>query len=310
MRKLSLLIPGLDSAADRLPPRLTQLLRGATPSEAAAQWLPTSALPLARYWAEQQGLCDRYPERYWLIASPVHLRPDMDRLLLFPAAAIGAEPYDLDALIPVLQPYLQEEGLELFAMADRASCLLGMAEDPQLTTTDLYSAAGKNIDSLLPAGPNAPRWRQRMTEWQMLLHTAEHNQHREARAQVPINGLWLWGGMPAEGIRPHCDAIGGSAAWLAAFAAEHGIRYHASFDALLRDSGHLLWYENSVLEAGLRLDPAHRQSALDALDEGLIAVARQALADQVCEALSVHTANDRALRCKRPNLWQRWRLRR
>jgi hypothetical protein len=52
---------------------------------------------------------------------------------------------------------------------------------------------GQHIDPYLPVGPDSRDWHRLFNEVQMVLHTAQVNQAREARGELPINSLWFWG---------------------------------------------------------------------------------------------------------------------
>ncbi len=63
-----------------------------------------------------------------------------------------------------------------------------------LATTPLSVAIGRDIEPLMPQGDDALRFRSLLNELQMLLFEHPVNQAREARGELPINSLWLWGG--------------------------------------------------------------------------------------------------------------------
>ena len=63
-----------------------------------------------------------------------------------------------------------------------------------MQTTPLAQAVGRSIDDILPRGADAPFWRARLNEVQMLLHGHAVNAHRESAGELPVNSIWLWGG--------------------------------------------------------------------------------------------------------------------
>jgi hypothetical protein len=65
---------------------------------------------------------------------------------------------------------------------------------PGIETVPLSQAAGRNVRGLLPKGAEAARWHRVFNEIQMLLFAHPVNEAREARGELPVNSLWLWGG--------------------------------------------------------------------------------------------------------------------
>ena len=60
-------------------------------------------------------------------------------------------------------------------------------------TTPLNEVVGANVRGALPQGKDAAHWHQIFNELQMFLHAHPLNDAREARGELPINSLWLWG---------------------------------------------------------------------------------------------------------------------
>ncbi len=141
----------------------------------------------------QYGCGGEAGEGWWLHADPVLLRPDMERLLLFPAEALGIEQAEAQSLIELLDGHFRDDGWRLRAMAsDR--WLLRLAEAPSIVTRALHEVAGRSMFPFLPDGKDALRWHGLLNEAQMLLFNAPVNQARRAQGRLEINGLWLWGG--------------------------------------------------------------------------------------------------------------------
>lgn len=132
---------------------------------------------------------------WWLRADPVHLRPDHRGVFLADARVLALEPAEARALVEAFDQTFAADGLRLDApRPDR--WYLRLAADPGFRTHPLIDAIGRDINPLLPYGPNARRWHALLTEAQMLFHGHPVNQAREARNRPMINGLWLWGGGP------------------------------------------------------------------------------------------------------------------
>lgn len=195
-RRLSALA-SLLTRADRLPTppagfevRLFHLFGIAVP--------PDADLPIAAVTRlADMGVVDR---EWWIRADPVYLEPGRDSLVLHPVSLTAAESIRLveevsDSLVPdgwlLRAPHPQR----WYAKPPQA---------PTLVTTPLADAIGRDIRDLLPRGPDGKAWHTRLSELQILLHTAGTNAGREARGERPANSVWFWGGgrLPQPGAAP------------------------------------------------------------------------------------------------------------
>ncbi len=131
-------------------------------------------------------------ETCWLRADPVHLRPDRDRLLLFSPELLDVEQAEADEIAGQINAHFAAEGLRLETPLP-AHWYLHLEKCPDLVTSSLEQVVGRNIDSFLPSGPDAAKWRALSNEIQMLLFNAPSNQQREAEGRPTINGLWFSG---------------------------------------------------------------------------------------------------------------------
>ncbi len=138
--------------------------------------------------------------RYWLRADPVHLRAERDAVLLVDARHFALEPESANALIHALNAHFESNGLRFFA-PDPARWYIAVDRVPEIATSPLRAAAGRNIDLLLPKGADALAWHRWFNEIQMLFHTHVVNEAREAAGQPTVNSVWFWGG----GVLP--DAV-------------------------------------------------------------------------------------------------------
>jgi hypothetical protein len=170
------------SSADAM---LFQLFGLPIPAEAD---LPVAAVTLLAHGGEPG-------EGWWLRADPVHLRPDLRGVFLVDARALAIESVEAVALAAAFDQMFAADGLQLHVPhPDR--WYLQFPEDPGLRTYPLLDAIGRDINPLLPYGPNVRRWHTLLTEAQMLFHGHPVNRVRDERRQPMINGLWLWGGGP------------------------------------------------------------------------------------------------------------------
>lgn len=137
---------------------------------------------------------------FWLRADPVHLRVMRDRVVLADSSALELAQPEADAFADAIGRHF---GADLSPMPLHPKrWYLRLDHAPRLTTTPPSLAAGRDIDPVLPQGEDAMQFRARLNELQMLLHDHPLNLAREARGELPINALWLWGG----GREPACTA--------------------------------------------------------------------------------------------------------
>jgi hypothetical protein len=201
----------LETAAQdlRLPALQTLLARGTRqpgPSEGVEAALCVALgiarqqdWPLAPITLEADG--GVAGETYWLRADPVHLRVMRDRIVLADSSALDLSQQEADALAAAISRHFGDELSPVPLRPQRWYVRLPHA--PRLTTTPLSVAVGRDIDPLLPQGADAMHYRARLNELQMLLHEHPVNLAREARGELPVNSLWLWGG----GNKPAVPAI-------------------------------------------------------------------------------------------------------
>jgi hypothetical protein len=226
-----LLPPGSDIRPPRLPLLERLIARGRFAQSAcgdSVEWLcrrfavarqddwPAAAIALAG-----EGL-DPKPG-YWLCADPVHLRVHGDELILEPPWKLEPTPQEADSLVAELNRHFGPDGL-VFRAPHPRRWYLGTATPPSLRTVSLESATGRNVNALLPDGPDGLAFRRILNEVQMLLHRHPVNQQREDNGRPMLNSLWLWGG----GILPRATAqwtcVAGANPLLAGLARLAGIR--------------------------------------------------------------------------------------
>ena len=143
--------------------------------------------PIAPVSAAFDGLS----EGCWLRADPVHLRLQRDQLILLPEVEVKAG--EAAQLCAALNEYFAGQGMEFFAPHPQR-WYVRLDQLPDIEAVPLSQAAGRNVHGLLPKGKEAPRWHQVFNEIQMLLFAHPVNEAREARGELPVNSLWLWGG--------------------------------------------------------------------------------------------------------------------
>ncbi|MCB1919663.1 MAG: hypothetical protein KDJ28_06770 [Candidatus Competibacteraceae bacterium] len=212
--------PALEWLLTRADRHKTQSVMDALLFELFGAPIPAEAdLPIAAV----TQLADGYNpgNDWWLRADPVHLRPDLRGVFLADARTLAIEPVEAAALAAAFDQTFASDGLQL-----RVPCperwYLRLPADPGIRTYALSSAIGRDINPLLPHGPNARRWHALLTEVQMLFHNHPVNQAREQRNQPMINSVWFWGSgplpsgarSPTIGLYAHDPLLRGLA-WLA-----------------------------------------------------------------------------------------------
>jgi len=143
-------------------------------------------VPVAPISAAFDGL----PEGCWLRADPVHLNMERDQLLLSRVLPDNAE---AAGFCMSLNAHFSDHGMTFF-VPNSQRWYLRLDTLPDIRTTPLSSVLGANVRSALPEGADAVRCHQLFNEIQMLLFEHPLNQAREARGELPINSVWLWGG--------------------------------------------------------------------------------------------------------------------
>jgi len=146
------------------------------------------------------GDLGQLPDGYCLRADPVHLRADARGLILFDASTFPLSDEESRALLDSIADFLAQDGWHLESDQARRWYLHG-GDCQELISTPLPSLRGKPVSDYLPQGKDAPAWRKRFNELQMLMHAHPVNQQRAERGLPLVNSLWIWGGglLPAKG---------------------------------------------------------------------------------------------------------------
>ncbi|HEU0233522.1 MAG TPA: hypothetical protein VFQ94_00115 [Gallionella sp.] len=174
--------------------------------------------PIAPVSAAFDGL----GEGCWLRADPVHLRLQRDQLVLLPDVEVSAD--EAGQLCATLNEYFAGQGMEFFA-PHLQRWYMRVDRLPDIETVPLMQVAGCNVRGLLPKGAEAGRWHRIFNEIQMLLFAHPVNEAREARGELPVNSLWLWGGGTNVPPRKTYDCVSSDEVLAGMFAAAAGIPF-------------------------------------------------------------------------------------
>jgi hypothetical protein len=196
-------------SADLALPNLRKLLARATrlalPNDVRSQEQSLCAafsvaiqndVPIAPISAAFDGL----EAGIWLRADPVNLRLQRDQMLLSLTAVSASEASELCA---ALSDYFAGQGMT-FAAPHPQRWYMRLDRLPDMHTTPLNEVVGANVRGALPQGKDAAHWHQIFNELQMFLHAHPLNEAREARNELPINSLWLWGAGESVPASPIC----------------------------------------------------------------------------------------------------------
>jgi hypothetical protein len=162
-------------------------------------------------------------------ATPVHYIAEMSNVRLASDGILSLSRPEADALVADFNRVWQDAGIRLIAGRPQApggarpmpgaegptpsgDGPTSSGEGPGLGPTHLFCVTDRVLDAetrdpedvldqhiadYLPAGADAPRLRQLMSEIEMWLFEHTLNRTRIANAAPAVNGLWLWGGGPA-----------------------------------------------------------------------------------------------------------------
>lgn len=138
-------------------------------------------------------------QHYWLRADPMCFRATINRLVCMPLPDDDLSREDASELADLLGPHMAPLGCELIVPHPQRWYV--RCPSPQRLITFPPPAGTHPLnENVMPAGADSPAWQRLMTELQMLLHSADVNQRREADGRLPVTGVWFWGGGSASTI--------------------------------------------------------------------------------------------------------------
>ncbi len=257
---------------------------------------------------------------FWLCADSSHLRFEQGRLTLA-GGRLGVGEREMRQVAEAVSAHLAAylPGFAEFIAGKESGwghAYLRMKSAPQITTTPLSAVVGRNIQSALPRGPEAPFWLRLANELQMLLHALSLNREREALDLASLNTLWFWGAgtLPVRSAdaENHYDAIATDNALLTGISAWAGISRLAlpgSAGELPR-SGRTLLFEEELLLPAQEMDALAWRNSLARIERDWLAPLAAALASGGIESLRLSALGEEAgfeLRVGRRDLMKFWR---
>lgn len=323
MPNVTLFIPALvPPAAEGMSAPSTQRFPALERLLARAQASSTACMTMAAW------LCDRFgvkkqldwpaapvamhgegedPGRsYWLFASPVHLRVHRDQLVLLPPHSLAVTQAESQALTETLNRHFSPDGLT-FVAPHPQRWYLRSESFPDLRTTALEEALGRDIDRLLPTGDDGMRYHHLFNEIQMLLHDHPVNEKRDRAGVLLINSVWFCEGgtLPPASQASWATAIGdtpllkglGRLANVPVTGLSGGLNFVETGDALV------------VLPEGFAGDGAEWAGHIGKLEQEWIAPLLQRLRSgeiRRLDIVTVHAGQARQWTITSRDLWKFW----
>lgn len=142
---------------------------------------------------------------------PCHWQLGMDTIRLLPAAQLQLSEAESRTLMAVLQPFMQEDGIQLSYLRPDAWLARGAVFEG-LSTRSAARVAGQALKRESTLSGRQPEQQARLqryqTEWQMLLHNHPINDAREGSGRPHVNALWVdgAGSLPAV-IPPQAEVV-------------------------------------------------------------------------------------------------------
>jgi hypothetical protein len=230
--------PDPGEAAPRLPALERWLSRGSAVTAPAGWrgWLAQAVLgtdlPSGEGGAGVTGaaLLGAAAGRYFWFATPVHYLAGLDTIHLPAAGLLRLSPHEQQTLAEDFARVFGDSRWRLHTLGFRDLLLEG--PDPGAhETDDPAAAAGRDLAAAQPRGSGTRPLRQLSAEVEMWLHEHPLNLERERRGDVPVGGLWFWGGGSAPrhaGARPLVRRIYADDAFSAALAATAGLELQSA----------------------------------------------------------------------------------
>ena len=220
------------------------------------------------------------PARPVLRADPVYLRADPSRLVLFSSRHLGVEADEADEYIASLNAVFESDGLRFFRNPGGERWYVEGEDLPALDIEACYELDGEVLEPDFSDRQEMGSLKTVLTEVQMLLHSHDANQRRDARGLPPVNSVWFCGGGTVEGtVSDRISALFSDDADIVAAASGLGVQqviHAASDDASQRVSkGALVVLCNKDADAASQFASLFEQ-ALSALDRGELAAIRVA----------------------------------
>ena len=252
---------------------------------------------------------------FWLLAEPVHLQLQRERMTLMGADNLDISPTEAHSLTEALNSHFANNRMTFFPTLP--GCWhLRLDEPAQLETHPLEKVIGRNVRNFLPGGSDGKNWHRLLNEIQMLLHSHPVNENREQRGALPVNSVWPWGSgvLPENLAAPYVgvwadDALACGLAIVAGIPGANAPETAAEFLQTARPGTHLVVLD-ALHSAALYGDVPRWHEGLMRLEKDWFEPLRKALARGRISQLSLHVTGDTGTQIfvvSRGDLWKLWR---
>ena len=148
-------------------------------------------LPPAACLEAGSAVVDSVDVSQWRL-TPVHLHVGIDHIVLADPNHLSLNQDQAQAFADAIAPTLLDAGMHA-TVAKPNRWYLSVPADFVLNARSWRIASGRSIDGFQPIGPSARRWRQVLTEIQMIWHQHPLNEERAQQGLPVLNSLWLDG---------------------------------------------------------------------------------------------------------------------
>jgi len=150
---------------------------------------------------------NKQDDKVWMVATPVFLNADKDRLILQGQSMLSIKQGEADKLVNDLNDCYKDDGW-LFESCHPERWYVSLPELPVSQFSHYIESLGRNIEPFMPKGSDQLHWRSVINEMQMLLHASDVNQQRLEVSDYPINSVWCWGdGKLPKSVKSQWDSI-------------------------------------------------------------------------------------------------------
>ena len=125
--------------------------------------------------------------------DPVYQQMDINHATLADQSLLNLSPDDAATLIADLNAQFISDGLK-FESQHPLRWYCHFDKPLAINGVSLADATGRDVSLCRPTGEDARQWRSLLAEIEMILYSHPVNRQREARGELPVNSLWIWGG--------------------------------------------------------------------------------------------------------------------
>lgn len=255
------------------------------------------------------------PAAHWYRAEFCHLRADRDRVICHGGPGVRPDRGEAEALCARFNAHFAEDGFRLHPSG--SGVVLASAEALPADLPSIDDVAGGYLDVGLGGDVGGRSWRAVLNEIQMLLHGDAINTAREDRGEPMINGLWVWGGGPANAVPRErlagLTAVHADDPTLRGAAALAGLEPRSQpnrLSAIAAAPGTVIAEFPHARDALLAGDIEGWLAAIQGFEEGWAVEARAALANGTWAHIMLHGAATRSWSLRPGDRRRFWRRRR